>query len=550
MRISVTPSASRPHVSSSEKNIITKGCDIKLPLHKIWASRCIRVSTLRLVYCSLFLSTLFMSSLNSSDRFPAHIDTKGWNPQQVTTPPQYLGRKTLPIKRADAEPLTREDIQYDLLFYIFANPVRAFVDYMAPGRPLVNFCDLYVNALFNSSKCSKVLKDKMVETPTFAIEFAKIALLTNVGRINTTMAFFPEMKTALRSYHPVPSLQKSDGNLQDAPRIKNCLKAALLPFEFKTPPPATPEEIREKARSGQIPPTSVVNLIFVLSNSTHALRLAEAHFEPPVEANAFLWIIFHYLSPPDTPNPFDDENSRAHPGKAPKLVTISREEMLRENQDPQEEIEWGRRMSQMRSKFLKELVDEMEAEKRRKKNPVPVTTSSSNFSNPLSNQELAALRRSTRAPASGHLSRASSYSHDYATHQIPVQQPAPRPPPVIQTQASSEGDSNVPERSMLEHAWHIIRTRDPLDDSDTEIDDHMRRDYSQRLRILSRLRGKDPTPPPMDPSAGPFLGPNSAISGPAYQQPYAHLQGSQSMPPFYGPSTGKLREVNWSSENY
>lgn len=102
--------------------------------------------------------------------------------------PQYLGRKTLPIKRADAEPLTREDIQYDLLFYIFANPIQAFVDYMAPGQPLVNFCDLYVNALFNSSKCSKVLKDKMVETPTFAIEFAKIALLTNVGRINTTMA--------------------------------------------------------------------------------------------------------------------------------------------------------------------------------------------------------------------------------------------------------------------------------------------------------------------------------------------------------------------------
>lgn len=61
---------------------------------------------------------------------------------------------------------------------------------------------------------------------------------------------FPEMKTALRSYHPVPSLQKTDGNLQDAPRIKNCLKAALLPFEFKTPPPSSPAEIIEKTVSG------------------------------------------------------------------------------------------------------------------------------------------------------------------------------------------------------------------------------------------------------------------------------------------------------------
>lgn len=104
------------------------------------------------------------------------------------TSPQYLGRKTLPIKRGDAEPLTREDLQYDLLYYIFADRTVAFVDYLAPGKPLVNFCDLYVNALYNSSKCSKVLKDKMVETPAFAIEFAKISLLTNVGRINTTMA--------------------------------------------------------------------------------------------------------------------------------------------------------------------------------------------------------------------------------------------------------------------------------------------------------------------------------------------------------------------------
>jgi Ino eighty subunit 1 len=55
------------------------------------------------------------------------------------------------------------------------------------------------------------------------------------------------MKTALRSYHPVPSLQKTDGNLQDAPRIKNCLKAALLPFEAKGNPPSTPAAIIEKA---------------------------------------------------------------------------------------------------------------------------------------------------------------------------------------------------------------------------------------------------------------------------------------------------------------
>lgn len=63
---------------------------------------------------------------------------------------------------------------------------------------------------------------------------------------------FPEMKTALRTYHPVPSLQKTDGNAQDAPRIKNCLKAALLPSELKAAPPApsTPDEVLAKLVRG------------------------------------------------------------------------------------------------------------------------------------------------------------------------------------------------------------------------------------------------------------------------------------------------------------
>lgn len=175
----------------------------------------------------------------------------------------YLSRKALPIKRNDAEPLTREDVQFDLLHHIFNDRHKVFTPQAPTEESKVHFCDLYVNALYLSHKCSKVLKDKMAETPAFAVEFAKFALLTNVGRINTTMActsasafvhqfvhkepVFPEMKTALRTYHPVPSLQKTDGNAQDAPRIKNCLKAALLPFELKSMPPSTPEEILQKS---------------------------------------------------------------------------------------------------------------------------------------------------------------------------------------------------------------------------------------------------------------------------------------------------------------
>ena len=104
----------------------------------------------------------------------------------------------MPIKRNDAEPLTREDVQYDLLHYIFTDNHAVFTnpDSADSGKRVkVTFGDLYVSALYTSSKCSKVLKEKMVETPAFSIEFAKIALLTNVGRINTTMACKKSMRT-------------------------------------------------------------------------------------------------------------------------------------------------------------------------------------------------------------------------------------------------------------------------------------------------------------------------------------------------------------------
>lgn len=54
------------------------------------------------------------------------------------------------------------------------------------------------------------------------------------------------MRTALRTYHPVPSLQKTDGNLQDAPRIKNILKSCLLPSEVQNTP-ATPAEVLSRS---------------------------------------------------------------------------------------------------------------------------------------------------------------------------------------------------------------------------------------------------------------------------------------------------------------
>jgi Ino eighty subunit 1 len=99
-------------------------------------------------------------------------------------------KRTLALKRADGEPLTRADIQYDVLNAIFSEKTPAFTDpyNSSEDAPKVCFRDLYIKAIMNSSKATKALKDKMAESSDFAEDFAMLALLVNVGRINTTMS--------------------------------------------------------------------------------------------------------------------------------------------------------------------------------------------------------------------------------------------------------------------------------------------------------------------------------------------------------------------------
>ncbi|KAK7463786.1 hypothetical protein VKT23_005726 [Stygiomarasmius scandens] len=449
------------------------------------------------------------SSSNAGQPSGSHSRRLSWPPEPIP-PVGYLSRKALPIKRSDAEALTREDVQYDLLNHIFSDTQVVFTPQTPEKADKITFKELYINALYNSNKCSKVLKEKMVETPAFGVELAKISLLTNVGRINTTMAFFPEMKTALRTYHPVPSLQKTDGNAQDAPRIKNCLKAALLPSEFKSLPPSTPEEVMEKKKAGQCPPTSVVNLIFVLSN--HAAPLASIHFDgtfnfldlflpKPLSsadrARVFLWLMYYYLESPDTPNPFDDNYSREHPPKAPLLRTLSAAEMARENVDTGEEMEWGRMMSARRNQFLQKLVSAIENEKKAK--PVAPHFVPDTAVPPSSGQ------------SSGRRSRRAEPTKDEASfmYYVPGEEVAPTPPPTREpplprretlSRSQSAGTTELarfgrPEdRSMLQHAWHTVMTTDPLGDSDDDGDEFSRLDYARRLGVISRIRRRPPTP--------------------------------------------------------
>ncbi|KJA26151.1 hypothetical protein HYPSUDRAFT_199358 [Hypholoma sublateritium FD-334 SS-4] len=414
----------------------------------------------------------------------------------ANSPVGYNSRKALPIKRNDAEPLTREDVQFDLLDCIFRDAHAVFT---GAGGARTTFAELYGAALYASSKCSKVLKEKMLETPAFATEFAKIALLTNVGRINTTMAFFPEMKTALRTYHP------------DAPRIKNCLKAVVLPAEAKSAPPSAPDEVLAKLRAGARPPTSVVNLIFVLAN--HAAPLASVHFDGCLNfldlflprtrlasadrARAFLWLLYHYLEDAHGPSPFDDAHSRAHAGKAPAIRRLTAAERAAENVDTPAEVQWGRAMSAQRNAFLQKLVAaQAHADARpgggggggtgRAAAPHFVTEGGNNLSRsqrqyhdaPRDEGAFVFYVPSAAQPGDG-APQASDARHDHPGHRS----------------TASEGYG----RSMFQQAWHMAAI-DPLLDSDEETGDqdeleHSRVDYARRLGVISRILRRS-TPPP------------------------------------------------------
>ena len=103
--------------------------------------------------------------------------------------PSPTPRRVVALKRADGEPLTRTDVQYDFLHAIFGDSHSVFTDpYAAQPSDKLCFRDLYIKAISHSPKATKALKDKMTESSVFSLDFAMLSLLVNVGRINTTMS--------------------------------------------------------------------------------------------------------------------------------------------------------------------------------------------------------------------------------------------------------------------------------------------------------------------------------------------------------------------------
>lgn len=274
------------------------------------------------------------------------------------------------LKKEDGEPLWRKDIQYDFLKAVFDDDQKVFTNSYEPDKDKQCFADLYIDTMSRSSKTSKVLRDKLLSDREAAKGMAMVCLLVNIGRMNTTLNFFPEMRAQLRTYHAIPSLQARQDphaykQLQDAPRLKSILKGGA---EDRAEP-ATLDDLKW----AKVPRTNPVNLLFLVCAS--ASKIAELHFPPGREfhdlimrtnyaswsrARAFLWIMWFYLESDFTEegcdeNPFgpgvDYGVDVANQG-VPQMVEMDPEEEALENVDPDEEIKFGELKQQMRAKII------------------------------------------------------------------------------------------------------------------------------------------------------------------------------------------------------
>ncbi|KAK3901856.1 hypothetical protein C8A05DRAFT_16023 [Staphylotrichum tortipilum] len=275
------------------------------------------------------------------------------------------------LKKEDGEPLWRKDIQYDFLRAVFDNDLDVFTNSYEKDRLGKQcFADLYIDTMSRSSKTSKVLRDKLLSDREAAKGMAMVCLLVNIGRMNTTLNFFPEMRAQLRTYHAIPSLQARQDphaykQLQDAPRLKSILKGG----SDDRPEPTSLDDVK----NADVPRTNPVNLLFLICQA--ASKIAELHFPPGQEfhdlimktnyssesrARAFLWLMWFYLESDFTEegcdeNPFgpgvDYDVDVANQG-VPRLVYLTPDQLERENVDTQEEIEFGYAKQKMRAKII------------------------------------------------------------------------------------------------------------------------------------------------------------------------------------------------------
>lgn len=266
------------------------------------------------------------------------------------------------LKKSDGEPLDRSDIQFDFLESLFSNETRAFSSPLDASSKLT-FAELYIDTIAKSSKCSKVLRERFHSDHQMALAVAKVCLLVNIGRLNTTINFVPDYKLTVRTYHSIPSLQHVLGvekpiQLQDTPRVKTILKATCEDPQqcMSLDDFSGPDAAKKRAH------TTITQLLFLFTNGLSTLGAAHpvstavsqlfsnSNLDPLARAQCLLWIIYLYLET-DLVNRSGNPFGGPHMPSCPELSNSQRELV---DVDTAAEVAFAQVMNDSRQKFLAE----------------------------------------------------------------------------------------------------------------------------------------------------------------------------------------------------
>lgn len=292
------------------------------------------------------------------------------------------------LKKPDGHCFTRKDIQFQFLCDLFSDEKQLFTNtfkhtfsitptatdevcnvtsahYNARkfiANDKLTFSQLYLLTIASSTKSSKILRDKLLFDQNVALSTCILSLLVNMGRLNTTINFFLEMTSQLRTFHSIPCLQhnvRDPKSLQDTPRLKSILKN--LPDGNE---PFNLTEFYEHAEKRlQVNP---VNLLFTLCDNVTLVNLKFVsqyteknatffdifdswNFEPQQRAQLFLWVIYIHLQTDLTPESVQESLKLFGVKDKFPLDPPSQDYDV----DTPSELEFGKQQHEKRLEFLK-----------------------------------------------------------------------------------------------------------------------------------------------------------------------------------------------------
>lgn len=284
------------------------------------------------------------------------------------------------LKKNDGEPFLRKDIQLEFLECLFNDQKRVFTNSF-PRCEVANttnflkltFAELYLRAMFESQKSSKVLRESLIKDPEMGKHVSMVCLLVNANRINTNVNFSPAMQSASRTFNLIPSLQYSHNGvtkpLQDTLRLKSILKAVCggeknlqtLLDVVRAPAAKKPNINVVKLISlmsiypQEIPfhydDPSVEQLLLGKKNSETATTGTQNRFmefflddrmSPKSRAQRLLWLLYTYLETSFTPE--EVEQNPFNPRVIPPVEYLTEEEARACDVDTESEVDFAKRV--------------------------------------------------------------------------------------------------------------------------------------------------------------------------------------------------------------